>query len=206
VTQKTGVQKTGLRYLLPVVAMAAAAAGCDVAYKTDMLRKDVLSDAQQVIADARINHGDLTITAAADRSDTTYAPGQPITLSVKTSKDAHVAILRVLPSGDTALVFPNRAHRDAAVAANAVTSVPAPGDKIKIAADKPGVVLFEVIAATAGTSWLFTRAPDDGSDFASLGVTTRDIAKDLLSTLKVGGAAPTAATHLTVRIGGGGLL
>lgn len=197
--------RAAVRCLL-LAALAAAAAGCDVAYKTDLMRKDVLSDAQQVIADARINHGDLTVAASADRPDTSYAPGQPITLSVKTSKDAYVAILRVLPSGATTIVFPNRAHRSAAVTANTPMSVPAPGDKVTIAADKPGVVLFEVVASTVGTSWLFTRAPDDGSDFADLGVTTRDIAKDLLSALKVGGAAQTAAAHLTVRITGGGLL
>lgn len=195
-----------MRRLLLVAVTAAAAAGCDVAYKTDIMRKDVLSDAQQVIADARINHGDLTVAASVDRADTTYAPGQPISLSVRTNKDSYVAILRVLPSGGTTIVFPNRAHRSAAVTANASVSVPAPGDKIAIAGDKPGVVLFEVVASTVGTSWLFNRAPDDGSDFADLGVTTRDIAKDLLSTLKVGSAAQTAATYLTVRISGGGLL
>jgi hypothetical protein len=189
------------RFLL-AAAVAVSAAGCEVAHKTDLLRKDVLTDAQQVISDARLSGGDLAIEGSVDRPDTTYDPGQPITLSVKTSKDAYVAILRVLPSGDTAIVFPNRAHRDAKIAANTVLAVPAPGDLIKIAIDKPGIVLFQFIASTTGTSWLFHRAPDDGSDFADLGTTTRDIAKDLVSTLKVGGPAPTAAMHMTVRISG----
>ena len=191
----------GQRFLL-VITVAAAAAGCEAAHKTDLLRKDVLTDAQQVIADARLSGGDLGIEGTVDRPDTTYDPGQPITLSVKTGKDAYVAILRVLPSGDTTIVFPNRAHRDAKIAANTVLTVPAPGEQVKIAGDKPGIVLFEFIASTAGVSWLFKRAPDDGSDFADLGTTTRDIAKDLVSTLRVGGAAPTAAMHLTVRISG----
>jgi hypothetical protein len=190
------------RRVLLVIAVAAAAAGCDVAHKTDLMRKDTLTDAQQVIADARLNGGDLGIEGAVDRADTTYDPGQPITLSVKTNNDAYVAILRVLPSGDTAIVFPNRAHRDAKIAANTVLTVPAPGEQVKIAVDKPGIVLFQFIASTAGTSWLFKRAPDDGSDFADLGATTRDIAKDLVSTLKVGGAAPTAAMPMIVRISG----
>jgi len=188
--------------LLLVIAVAVAAAGCEVAHRTELMRQDDLTDAQQVIAAARLNGGDLSIEGTVDRPDTTYDPGQPIILTVKTSKDASVAILRVLPSGDTAIVFPNRAHRDAKVAANTVLTVPAPGEQVKIAADKPGIVLFEFIASTAGISWLFKRAPDDGSDFANLGSTTRDIAKDLVSTLRVGGAAPTAAMHLTVRISG----
>ena len=196
------LQKARGRRLLLIAVVAASAAGCDVAYKTDLMRKDTLTDAQQVIADARLSGGDLTIQGSVDRPDTTYDPGQPITLSVKTSKDASIAILRVLPSGDTTIVFPNRAHRDAKIAANTALTVPASGEQVKIAGDKPAIVLFEFIASTAGTSWLFHRPPDDGSDFADLGSTTRDIAKDLVSTLKVGGAAPTAATHLTVRISG----
>ena len=189
-----------------IAAIAAMTAGCAVAHRTEMMREDVLSDAQQAIADAKLSHGDLTIAGSVDRPDATYAPDQPITLSVTVDKNAFVAILRVLPGGETTIVFPNRAHRDAAVKANTLLSVPAPGEQIKIVADKPGVVLFEFIASTSGKSWLFTRAPDDGSDFAYLGVTTREIAKDMVSALKVGGPAPTASTPVTVRISGGGLL
>ncbi len=196
------------RYLLLTVAVASTAAGCSAAYKTDILRKDQLSDAQQVIADTVFNHGELTVAASTDRRDTTYDPGQPVTLSVRTNKNAYVAILRVLPDGDTAIVFPNRAHRGAAIAADTVLTVPGPGDTIKIAGGKPGIVLFEFIASTtnAGNSWLFTRAPESGSDFADLGGTTRQIAKDLVSTLKIGNDHDTAAIYLTVRIAGRGLL
>jgi hypothetical protein len=139
-----------------------------------------------------------------DRPDTTYAPGQPITLSVKTDKDTYVAILRVLPGGSTTLVFPNRAHRDAGVKANAALTVPASGENVKIAVEKPGTVLFVVVASTNGTSWLFKRAPDDGSDFADLGSTSRNVAKDVGSAIKAGGGTASAVSRLTVRISGGG--
>jgi hypothetical protein len=188
------------------VLVAVSTAGCAVAHRTGVFRQDELTDAQQAIADARLTGGDLALEGSVDRADTTYDAGQPITLSVKTSKDAYVAILRVLPNGDTAIVFPNRAHRDAGVKANTVLTVPAPGDKVKIAIDKPGTVLFEFIASTNGNSWLFKRAPDEGSDFANLGGNSRNIAKDLVSTLKVSGGSATVASHLTVRIAGGGLL
>jgi hypothetical protein len=191
--------------LLAAGIVVAGTAACTVAHRTDMFRQDELSDAQQVIADARLGAGDLTIEGSVDRPDTTYAPGQPITLSVKTNKDAYVAILRVLASGDTAIVFPNRAHRDAGLKANTVLTVPAAGEAVKIAVDKPGTVLFLLVASSSGTSWLFKRAPDDGSDFANLGVTTRNIAKDLTSTLKPG-SGTAAASHLTVRITGSGLI
>jgi len=190
--------------VLGAVALAAAAAGCAVAARIGMVRKDVLSDAQQVVADAQFNHGDMTIQAAVDRADTTYSPGQPIALSVKTSKNAYVAILRVLASGETTIVFPNRDRRDAAIAADTALTVPGPRDVVKIAADKPGVVLFEFIASTTtvNNAWVFTRAPDKGSDFADLGVTTRNIVKDLLGALKIGPGHDTAATYLTIRIAG----
>ncbi|MBV8776228.1 MAG: DUF4384 domain-containing protein [Alphaproteobacteria bacterium] len=164
-----------------------------------------LTDAQQVIADAQLSHGDLTVAGAADREDTTYDPGQPITLKITVNKPAHVAILRVLPNGDTTIVFPNKAHPKSDVAADTPLSVPGSGEAVTIAADKPGIVLFEFIASDAGTSWLFTRPPDKDSDFADLGVTSRAIAKDLVNTLRVGKGPQTAAMHLTVRIKGGGL-
>jgi hypothetical protein len=193
------------RRLLLAAAIAVSAAGCAVAYKSDLLRKDVLTDAQQVIANTKINHGDMTIEGSVDRADTTYDPGQPIVFSVKTSKNAYVAVLRVTASGDTTIVFPNRGQRNAAVSANTVLTVPGSDDAVKIAAGKPGVELYEFVASTSKDAWPFTRAPDDGSDFADLGISTRNIAKDLLGALKIGAGHDTVARYLTIRVTGRGL-
>ncbi|HXC28007.1 MAG TPA: DUF4384 domain-containing protein [Stellaceae bacterium] len=194
----------GRRALIATV-LAASASGCAAVHKTDILRKDVLTDAQEAIATAELDHGGLTVAGSVDRADTTYDPDQPITLRVQTNKNAYVAIFRVLGSGETTLLFPNRGHRKAAITANSVLTVPAPDDAVKIVADKPGIVLFEFVASTAGDAWPFNRAPDDGSDFAALGTTTRALAKDLLDGLKVGSGHETAAAYVTVRINGGGL-
>lgn len=191
--------------VLLAALVALSAAGCTLAYKTDILRKDVLTDAQEAIANAKLSQGAMTITASVDRADTTYDLGQPITLTVSASKDAFIAILRVLPNGDTAIVFPNRAQRIAYTPAGTKVVVPGPDDAVKIAADKPGVVLFEVIASTIGHSWLFSRAPDEGSDFADLGVSSRNIANDVITNVKAGVTHDIAATPLTVRIAGRGL-
>jgi uncharacterized protein DUF4384 len=191
------------RRVLALAAVAAAGVAALAGEGRGGLFGRTLTDAQQVIADTRINHGDLTIEATTDREDTTYEPGRPITLTVKVNKPANVAILRVLANGDTALVFPNRAHPKADAAPDAPLTVPAPGEKVKIAIDKPQIVLFEFVASTAGDSWLFTRAPDSGSDFANLGVTTHALARYLVSTLRVGKGPETAATYVTVRVGGG---
>ena len=190
------------RRLVFAVAVAATAAGCAAAQRTDLLRKDVRTDAQNAIADTKFDHGDLTISVSTDHPDTTYDPGQPITLRIETNKDAYVAVLRVLENGDTTIIFPNKAHHDAAVKAHAPLVVPAPGDPAKLTADKPGIMMFEVLASTSGNAWVFKRAPDEGSDFADLGVSSRNIAKDLVSTMKVGGSAETAGVHMTVRVTG----
>jgi hypothetical protein len=207
------------------LALAAVATGCDFAARTGIVRDDmlVLTDAQKAIANTKINHGDMTIRASVDRADTTYTAGQPIVLSVSTSKDAHVAILRVLPGGETTLLFPvktkpeadkadakanktdakkaDTANSKTDIAANQVLTLPGPHDGFTISVDKPGVVLFEFIASTAGDSWLFKRGPDADSDFANLGVTSRAIAKDIVDSLKAGkGDTNTAATYVTVRV------
>jgi hypothetical protein len=188
-----------------LIGPLAAAAGCTVAYRTGVIRKDLLTDAQQVIADTKINHGGMTIQCSADRADTAYEVGQPITLSVTVSKDAHVAILRTLANGSTALLFPNRPHPKSDIRANETLTVPGTGGRVTIAVDKPGVVLFEFIASTDGDSWLFKRAADEGSAFADLGGATRAIAKDIVDSLKLGASHDTAAIYLTARIGSGPL-
>jgi hypothetical protein len=188
----------------PVAALAIVAlvAGCSAAARVGIIRKDILTDAQQVIADTKINWGTMTIEGAVDRADTFYAPGQPITLSVTVNKNAHVAILRVLANGDTTVIFPNKAHPKSDVMAGKTLTVPGPGDAVTVAVDKPQVVLFEFIASSDGDSWLFKRPPDKDSDFADLGVTTRAVAKDIVGALKIGKGPQTVATYLTVRIGG----
>jgi hypothetical protein len=191
--------------LLSAIVLAATLAACSAAYRTDLFRVDELTDAQEAVAYTRFNSGDMSVAGSVDRKDTTYEPGQPITLSVKTNIDGYVAVLRVLANGDTAIVFPNRAHPSAAIKANTPLTIPAAGEAVKIAGEKPGVVLFEFVAAANGNSWVFKRAPDAGSDFAYLGATTHQIAKDLATNLKPGPGHDTAAVYLTVKIAGRGL-
>lgn len=186
-------------------ALVAAAAGCSFAARTGVIRKDILTDAQQVIADTKINHGDMTIQGAVDRADRDYDIGQPIMLSVTVNKDAHVAILRVLANGDTTIIFPNKQHPKADIAANQTLMIPGPDDDVKIAIDNKQVVLFEFIASNTPGSWLFTRSPEKDSVFADLGGTTRAIARDITGSLKVGKGPETVASYLTVRVGGGSL-
>jgi hypothetical protein len=137
---------------------------------------------------------------AVDHADRPYNVGEPIVLSVEVNQAAFVAVLQVMPSGATRLIFPNRRHGGAQLAANSPLSLPEAGDPAVIAAENPGVVLFEFIASTRGGSWLFNRKPQEAADFAELGTTTRALAKDIV--LSLGGGHGTAASHLALRVRG----
>jgi len=192
-----------------LVALALCAmAGCSAIGEST-----ALTDAQQVIADMKIGVSspngtdqkgtDLTIIGAVDHADRRYRAGEPVTLSVEVSKAADVAVLRVMPNGATTLIFPNRSQASAAVSANSPLRIPAPGASFQIAAaDKPGIVLFEFIAASRGDAWLFSRKPEGSADFAELGTTTRALAKDIALSLRGGRGSDTAAVHLTVSVHG----
>jgi Domain of unknown function (DUF4384) len=180
----------------------AAGAACGVIDDSERL-----TDAQQVIADMKIGPsdqtgGELKIVGAVDHADRHYRVGEPIALSVQVNQAAYVAVLRVMPNGATTLVFPNRRQASAQVAANSPLRLPAAGDQLGIAAEKPGVALFEFVAATRGDSWLFNRKPQAAADFAELGATTRALAKDIVLSLRAGHGADTAASHLALRVRG----
>ncbi|HEV2300061.1 MAG TPA: DUF4384 domain-containing protein [Stellaceae bacterium] len=152
-----------------------------------------LPDAQAVIADMRFPGSPLTIEAAADRPDGAYRAGEKIRLSVRLDKPAYLAVLEVRKSGETRLLFPNKAHPGAFEPANVVVSIPGPRDAFVILAPRPGTVLLEVVASTSGASWLFQRTPAGSSTFAELGATTRLLAKEIASALKHNGGAAAAA-------------
>jgi len=172
----------------------AASAGCGVIGGSERL-----TDAQQVIADMKIGPtdpqaADLKIAGAVDHADRRYRVGEPIVLSVQVSQQAYVAVLRVMPNGVATLLFPNRRQANARLAPNSPLRLP------DIAADQPGVVLFQFVASTRGDSWLFNRKPQVGADFAELGTTTRALARDIV--LSLGGHAAAAASHLALRVRG----
>jgi hypothetical protein len=188
--------------LLLVALWVAGATACSV-----IGAQETLTDAQQVIADMKIGASDpkgadLGIVGVVDHADRRYRVGEPIILSVQVNKAADVAVLRVMPNGETTLIFPDRRQATARVPAGALLRIPEPGAPLAITADRPGVVLFEFIASTRGNSWLFNRKPQGPADFAELGTTTRALAKDIVLSLKVGHGSDTAASHLAIRVRG----
>jgi hypothetical protein len=184
------VNRTRLARVL-IAVWAVAGAACSIVGSGE-----TLSDAQEVIANMKIGPSELKIVGAVDHADRVYHVGEPIALSVEVNRAAYVAVLRVMPNGATTLIFPNRGQASAQVLANA------PLGPVIIAADKPGVALFEFVASARGDSWLFNRKPDAPADFAELGTTTRELAKDIVLSLKIGHGRDTVASHLAVRVQG----
>jgi hypothetical protein len=177
---------------LAALFVVFALAGCAVVH-----RGPSLNDAQNVVALLKFtNNGlpaDLSVTAQFDRPDGDYKTGDPIGLTVTTNKPVSVAVLRVMHSGDTTIVFPNRNQPDAR-AANGVVHVTVP-------AGPEGTELFEFIAAADGTAWIFTKKPAALSPYADLGGATRAIVTDLQTTFRHAERGTVAVSHEAIKIG-----
>ena len=180
---------TGRRASLVALALwAAAGAGCGAAGDDREL-----TDAQQVIAGMKLGPSELRVLGSVDHADRSYRVGEPIALTLKVNNNAYAAVLRVLPNGTTTLIFPNREHPSAEVAADA-------GVPVAALADSPGTVLFEFIASGLGDSFLFDKKRAEEGTHTALGATTRAIAKEITMSLKPGPGRDTAAAHLAVRV------
>jgi hypothetical protein len=173
--------------------VALALAGCAV-----VRQGPSLNDAQMAMTLLKFTNSglpaDLSVTARLDRPDGDTKPGDPIALTVTTNKPAWVAVLRVMHSGDTTIIFPNRNQPDAH-AANEVVHVTVP-------AGPEGTEFFEFIAATDGTAWVFTKKPATLSDYADLGGTTRAIVTDLQTAFRHAERGTVAVSHQAIKIGG----
>jgi hypothetical protein len=185
--------------LLTLALWAAAGAGCRYGTSGGMIGEMMggdltLTDAQQVIADMKLGPSELRVIGGVERSNRTYRVGEPIGLTAQVSKDANVAVLRVLPNGTTTLIFPNKEQAAAQVSANAIVRMSGG------AAEKPGIVLFEFIAAKSGDSFLFDKKRAEAGNRAELGATTRALVKEIPQSLKPGPSRETAAAHLAVRV------
>lgn len=180
------------RSALAAAVVALALAGCAVVHQGPSL-----NDAQNAMVQLKFtNNGapsDLAVTGRFDRADGDYKTGDPIALTVTTNKPASVAVLRVLHSGDTQIVFPNRTQRDAA--SNGVIRVTVP-------AGPEGTELFEFIAAADPTAWVFTKRPAPSADYVDLGGTTRAIVGDLETTFRHAARGTVAVSHQALKIGG----
>jgi uncharacterized protein DUF4384 len=171
-------------------------AGCGMrggAMMSSMMSDELpLADAQQVIADMKLGPSGLRVIGAVDRGNRSYRVGETITLSAQVTKNAHLAVLRVLSNGTTTQLYPNKEHPASEVAANTSFSMP-------VTTDKPGMVLFEFVAAAAADSFLFDKERAKAGK-SELGATTRALAKEIVMSLKPGAGREVAGAHVAVKI------
>jgi hypothetical protein len=147
-----------------------------------------LTAAQKFIAEIKLE-SDLTLVGWVDHKNRSYDTGEKMIFSVWVNRDAYVAVLRVLRSGKTTVLFPNKVQPKALIAAGTTVQIPDPGDKYEIVAGKDGPELIEFLASTDGNSWLFTRKPAGSATFVELGATTKELAKDIPAALRGKAAA-----------------
>ena len=128
--------------------------------------------------------GALDVVAWVDHADNTYAMGEAVRLFVRSNKDAYVTVLNVGPSGNTTMLFPNAAQRDARVRARQVVEIPASGAGASIRVGGPvGRELIKVIASTSPVP-LFDAAKLTGAGpFAMVSGDGRAVARDLQVTM-----------------------
>lgn len=168
---------------------------------TAALAGPALSDAQQVIAALQFPPSALHVIGAIASGDRPRRSDEPLVLSARVSRPAYVAVLQVMRAGDTTQVFPSRTQPDPLLsAANAPVRIPIPPSASSAAGDRSGVVLYEFIAATKGTSWLFHPRPAAGAEFAVFGPTTRALAHEIRMSLRPGPGNAAATAFLVVRV------
>ena len=139
---------------------------------------------QASTASAAAPAGALSVVAWVDHADNTYAVGEAVRLFVRSNKDAYVTVLNVGPSGNTTMLFPNAAQRDARVRAGQVVEIPAQGSGASIRVGGPvGRELIKVIASTSPAP-LFDAAKLTGAGpFAMVSGDGRSVARDLQVTM-----------------------
>ena len=128
--------------------------------------------------------GALGVVAWVDHADNTYAVGEAVRLFVRSNKDAYVTVLNVGPSGNTTMLFPNAAQRDARVRANQVVEIPAQGSGASIRVGGPvGRELIKVIASTSPVPLFDATKLTGAGPFAMVSGDGRSVARDLQVTM-----------------------
>lgn len=165
----------------PVHAELGTEPAAAISTATPMLTRDLLTVEQKPLAELQAPQSDLKITAWVDRTDSTYRPGDALTLSLQTSQDAHVTVLDMGTSGKTHIIFPNQHQTDNLIRAGQTVMVPAAGAPFRLVVNgPPGPELLKIIATpTAVPLFAAGAMVDSGGPFKGLRNSGTPLAKDL---------------------------
>lgn len=132
-----------LRRLSLALGIAAALPGAAVAD-----RPRALSVEQAGVAAAAPDTQAFAITATLSNEAGRYRIGDPVALTVRLDRDAHLLVLNVDEAGTVTVLFPNDYNPDSFVAGGVDHAMPGPGARI-VVAGPPGLELIKVIASAS---------------------------------------------------------
>ena len=168
---------------LAALALAVAPAGVASA-ADDPAARDLTVEQTgiySVQAPATAGDGGLKVVAWVDHADNIYAVGEKVRLFVRASKDAHVTVINVGPTGNTTLLFPNAFQKDNRVRANRTVEIPSPrsGASIRVSGPALGRELIKVIASSSPKALFPAARPAAGAPFAAVPDRALAVARDL---------------------------
>lgn len=150
----------------------------------------------------------IPVAAWTDRVDAAFRIGEPITISVRPQRDAHITVLNIGSSGRATVLFPNQIQRDSRVRGGQVLTLGGPGAGYQIVPEGPaGVEIVHVVATSRPLTLpeLNQLAAQPGaSPFLSLGRSgeqvTRDLAVQVTSPEALAQQAPSGMATLLIRV------
>ncbi len=206
ISRTLGLAAGGWLALLGAV-MAQTSSSEEFARDLTIQQRPIYQFVQQQQAAQRPVQSRVPVTAWTDRPDATYRIGEPVTISVRPERDAHITVLNVGTSGKTTVLFPNTMQRDSHVRAGQTLTLGAPGAGYNIVPQGPaGVELIQVIATSIPLTLAelnLLGAQQGASPFVSLGRSGEEVARDLAVQVTGGQAAaagPSGLANLLIRV------
>ncbi len=150
----------------------------------------------------------VPVAAWTDRVEATFRIGEPVTISVRPQRDAHITVLNIGSSGRATVLFPNQIQRESRVRGGQVLTLGGPGAGYQIVPQGPaGVEMVHVVATSRPLSLpeLNQLAAQPGaSPFLSLGRSGEEVARDLAiqvtSPEALAQQAPSGMATLLIRV------
>jgi len=128
------LSKAVFRCVATTILLAGSVASPDAAESPDDL-------------DIRQENPSFLVSLDVDRPDRRYTDGEPITIRVKSERDAHLHVLYRQADGKVFQIFPNEAQRNGAIRVGEEISIPAVADTFRWSVGPPyGKETLKVIA------------------------------------------------------------
>ncbi len=128
---------------------------------------------------------DIRVSAWVDRRDATYAPGDQLSVQVRTNRDAFITVLDIGTSGRATVIYPNKFQQSQRVRAFEVVQIPPEDSRIRITVGGPlGREVIKVFATDRPMEYFDLQRMTQQGSYYSLNGDARSIARDIAVELK----------------------